>query len=882
MLNYACMSQKLLPKITVSFLVMLLTFSASAQVKATTADERMKGLQQRKTLEKRSLVNNIGFRNIGPTVMSGRVVDFEVNPDDPTEFYVAYATGGLWHSTNNGQSFTSIFDSEDVIFIGDIAVNWTTPNRIIWIGSGEVNSSRSSYAGIGMYKSSDNGKTWEYLGLPESHHIGKVQLHPTDPNTAWVAVLGHLYSPNKERGVYKTSDGGKTWKLTLSSDENTGAIDMDINPQNPKEVYAAMWYKTRSAWNFEEGGKTSGIFKSTDGGDTWSLLTKEGAGFPVGAGVGRIGLAVYPKNPQIVYAVVDNNFRKPDTAQRRQDTSRYVVRDFEKLTKEDFAKLDNRKLESFLRQNRIPAKYTAATMKEMVKNDKLKPTVLFEHLFDANAAMFDTPIIGCEVYRSDNGGQSWKKMNQKDLNLYSSYGYYFGKIFVSGANDQKLIITGIDFQLSTDGGKTWKRIDGRNVHADHHVAWFNPKRDSHIFSGNDGGLNITYDDGKNWFKANTPPVAQYYAVVVDNATPYNIYGGLQDNGSWVGRSTNVETVDWHDNGDYGFKGLNGGDGMMAQVDTRDNATVYSGSQFGSYARMNRLNRDQRPVPIRPARELGETALRFNWETPILLSKHNQDIFYYGSNKFHRSMFKGDSLVTLSTDLTNGGKPGDVPYGTLTTISESPFRFGLLYVGTDDGNIHISRDGGYAWTALGKPNGKNPGLPQTLWVSQVLASQHKEGRVYVTLNGYRYDHFAPYLFVSDDYGTTWKQLGKDLPAEPLNCVREDPRHDSILYVGSDGGLYVSVDAGNNFMMWSKGLPKSIPIHDIAIQSRENEIILGTHGRSLYIAKLDSVQLLVKNPEYRQKQQGNATASAAKQSSNDDIYRKEENATLKTEN
>ncbi|HYE55390.1 MAG TPA: hypothetical protein VD996_11115, partial [Chitinophagaceae bacterium] len=372
---------------------------------------------------------------------------------------------------------------------------------------------------------------------------------------------------------------------------------------------------------------------------------------------------------------------------------------------------------------------------------------------------------------------------------------------------------------------------------------FNPKNDKHFFSGNDGGLNITYDNGKNWFKANTPPVGQFYAVTVDNARPYNVYGGLQDNGSWMGPSTHQENINWIERGEYGYKPLGGGDGMQVQVDTRDNQTVYSGYQFGFYTRQNRQTRESKQ--LRPSHSLGEAQLRFNWQTPILLSKHNQDVFYYGSNKFHRSMSKGDSLVALSTDLTNGRKEGDVPYGTITTISESPLRFGLLYVGTDDGNIHISRDGGYSWTLISKPAAKGQaGLPQGLWVSRVIASQYKEGRVYVTLNGYRMDHFAPYLFVSEDYGTTWKQIGKDLPAEPLNVVREDPKHDSILYVGTDGGLYVTIDAGNSFMMWNKGLPRSIPVHDIAIQQRDNEIVLGTHGRSLYVAKLDAVQSLMK--------------------------------------
>jgi photosystem II stability/assembly factor-like uncharacterized protein len=856
MMNNSLMSRKLLAKFTISIPLILLTFQAVAQVKPTPGEERLKSMQKRKELDKRSLVNNISFTSIGPSIMSGRVSDLDVNPDDPTEFYVAYSTGWLWRTVNNGQSFTPIFDSEDVIGLGDIAMNWKTGT--LWAGTGEVNSSRSSYAGLGMYKSKDTGRTWQYLGLPESHHIGKVQLHPTDDNTAWVAVLGHLYSPNRERGVYKTSDGGKTWKQTLFIDDNTGVVDIDINPKNPDELYAAAWYRTRSAWNFEESGKSSGIYKSTDGGNTWTLITKEGAGFPTGPGAGRIGLAVYPQNPQIVYAVIDNNGRRPDTAQRRRDTTRYVLRDFEKLTKEQFDALDSARLLSFMRQNRIPIRYTVPVIKEMVRKDQLKPTIIFDHLFDANTALFDTPIIGCEVYRSDNGGQIWTKTNQKALALYNTYGYYFGKIFVSPYDDKKVVITGYDMQLSTDGGKSWKAIDKGNVHADHHVCWINPKRDSHMVNGNDGGVNITYDNGQNWFKANTPSVGQYYAVTTDNATPYNVYGGLQDNGSWMGPSNHKENIGWIDRGEYPYKMIGGGDGMQVQVDTRDNATIYSGYQFGYYNRQNRQTRDNKV--IRPSHGLGEQQLRFNWQTPILLSRHQQDVFYYGSNKFHRSMNKGDSLVALSADLTNGGKPGDVPYGTITTLSESPLRFGLLYAGTDDGNIHISKDGGYTWTLISKPPAKGFALPQGLWVSRVIASQYKEGRVYASLNGYRLDHFNAYLFVSEDYGATWKQLGKDLPAEPVNVVREDPKYDSILYVGTDGGLYVSIDAGNNFMMWSKGLPRSIPVHDIAIQQRENEMVLGTHGRSLYVAKLENVQLLLKDSSHREKMQANADKEA----------------------
>ncbi|MGZ3854028.1 MAG: WD40/YVTN/BNR-like repeat-containing protein, partial [Flavisolibacter sp.] len=508
-------------------ILLLVTVFTNAQVKPMTADARLKGMRQREVLKARSILDSVKFRNIGPSIMSGRVVDVDANPSDPTEFYVAYASGGLWYTNNNGQSFTPVFDSAEVITIGDIAVNWKT--RTIWVGTGEVNSSRSSYAGIGIYKSKDNGKTWHYLGLPESQHIGKIQLHPTDDNIAWVAALGHLYSPNKERGVYKTTDGGATWKQTLFVDDNTGAVDIDINPVNPNEVYAATWYKTRSAWNFEEGGKTSGIYKSLDGGNTWSLLTKQGAGFPVGEGVGRIGIAVYPKNPQIVYAIVDNNFHKPDTA--KKDTVAYVLRDFQNLTKEQFLQLEPKKLDSFLRRNRMYPRYTAQMIMERVSNETLKPTAVWDYFYDGNPALFETPIIGAEVYRSEDGGQSWKKTNKKDLpTLYNTYGYYFGKIFVSPYNDQKIIITGFDLQMSTDGGKTFSTINKENTHADHHAAWIDPQKDSHIIIGNDGGCNLTYDNGQHWFKANTPAVGQFYSVFVDNAKPYNVYGGLQDNG----------------------------------------------------------------------------------------------------------------------------------------------------------------------------------------------------------------------------------------------------------------------------------------------------------------------------------------------------------------
>ena len=742
-----------------------------AQVDPTPGEARLASLEAKAKKAASSSLKDVAFRNIGPTVMSGRIDDIEVNPNDPTEFYVAYATGGLWHTTNNGQSFTPIFDNELVIGIGDIAVNWKT--RTIWVGTGEVNSSRSSYAGIGIYKSNDNGKSWSYLGLPETQHIGKILLHPSNPDVAWVAALGHLYSTNKERGVFKTTDGGKSWKQTLFVDETTGAVEMDINPKNPNEIYASTWHRIRKAWDFTEGGKTSGIYKSNDGGNSWKLLTNGGSGFPQGDGIGRIGLAVYPQNPSVVYAVVDNYNLKPDTS-------------------------------------KTP-----------------KP--------NTGAGPAANQIYGCEVYKSLDGGKHWNKTNEKNIEIYNTFGYYFGKIFVSPTNPDKIVILGTSANLSADGGKSFSSMDKGNTHADWHALWINPKRDDHMIAGNDGGCNISYDAGKNWFKANSPAVGQFYAINVDNEKPYNVYGGLQDNGSWYGKSTNKESIDWTDEGQYGFKRMGGGDGMQVQIDPRDHNTVYTGSQFGAYMRINKQN--QGPKFLRPVPQNSkEEKPRFNWQTPILLSKHNPDILYMAGNSLFRSMNKGDDFERISGDLSNGKKAGDVPFGTMTSISESPFKFGLIYTGTDDGVVSLTKDGGNTWTKLS-------GLPQGLYISRVLASSHLQSRVYVTMNGYRDDHYAAHVYCSDDYGKTWKKLGNDLPMEPVNVLREDPKSSSILYVGTDGGAYASTDGGTSFMQFTNNLPIAIPIHDMVIQERENEIVLGTHGRSLYIGKLDLIQKMV---------------------------------------
>lgn len=812
-------------------LLSLTTFAQLTHPPFTPAVERIKSLDQRKALTTNSIVNTVPFRSAGPSVQSGRVVDIDVSPNDPSHFYVAYASGGLWKTENNGTSFNPLFDQEMVMTIGDIAVDWK--RKVIWIGTGEVNSSRSSYSGTGIFRSDDGGKSWKHTGLGESHHIGRIILHPTDPNTLWVAVLGHLYSPNQERGVYKTTDGGNTWKRTLFVNDNTGAVDLVVDPADANILYAAMWERSRRAWDFVESGNGSGIHKSTDGGNTWTLLTAtDKSGFPHGEGAGRIGLAITKdKGKTVLLAAIDNYFRRPKEAEEELVLTKDMLRP---MSKEDFLKLEKYLIKEYLQGNGFPQKYTVDKVLDMVKNDEIKPIALVEYVEDANSLLFDTPVTGLEIYRSDNEGATWQKTHKGYLeDVYYSYGYYFGQVRVAPDNPQKVYVYGVPVLRSEDGGKTFKNINGDNVHVDHHDLWINPKRPGHLILGNDGGLNISYDDGETWIKCNTPPVGQFYAVAVDLAKPYNIYGGLQDNGVWKGPSTYKASTEWHNSGHYPFEELLGGDGMQVAVDTRDNETIYTGFQFGNYFRINKKSDEFKRISPKP--DLGERPLRWNWQTPIHLSEHNQDILYMGSNKLHRSFNKGDDFTDISGDLTTGGRKGDVAYSTLSSIHESPKRFGLIYTGSDDGLVYVTRDGGFSWKNI------SAGLPELMWVSRVQASKFEEGRVYVSLNGYRWDNFEPLLYVSENYGETWRRIGLDLPLEPINVVREDPENPDLLYVGTDNGLYISLNRGSSFMRMHNEMP-AVSVHDLVIHPREHEALIGTHGRSLYIARVKELQQL----------------------------------------
>lgn len=812
-----------------SLSLFLSTLSIGQNTAPTSGADRLAAYELRKQMINTSPVTGIEFRSVGPTVMSGRVVDIDVNPLDPTHFFVAYASGGLWETRNNGQSFIPHFQDEAVMTIGAIAVFWADTS--IWVGTGEVNSSRSSYSGVGIFYSSDKGDTWQHKGLADSHHIGRIVLHPLDPAIAWVASLGPLYTTGDQRGVFHTHDGGTTWSHDL--DTGVGAVDLVIHPDDPDKLYAAVWDRDRKAWNFQGNGIGSGVYGSTDGGHTWNHLTNAVSGFPQGNGVGRIGLSITTEDGEtFMYALLDNQDRRAveDDAESDDIISKSEFKD---MSKEDFLQLSEERISEFLSENGFPEKYTYEHIREKISSDELNPSHLFTYLSDANNDLFDTPVIGPEVYRYNFDiifdPQSWTKTHEGYLDdVVYSYGYYFGLIHVRPGAGNELYIGGVPLLYSDDYGANWKAINPSNVHADHHAIWVNPNRPGHIINGNDGGINISYDNGEHYVNCNSPAVGQFYTVAVDNAEPYRIYGGLQDNGVWRGPSDYEASDSWLQGGDYPYEMIMGGDGMQVAIDPTDNETVYTGYQFGHYYR---VKEGEDGLYIHPSHELGESPLRWNWQTPIHMSHHNPDVIYMGSNRLHRSLDRGENWEPITSDLTKGGLEGNVPFGTITSIDESALEFGRLIVGTDDGNVYLNTGYGGDWQSV---LDTSPGaFPDGYWVSRVVASQHEKDRYYVSLNGYRNDVQRAMLYTTEDNGKTWTSLGESLPQEAINVVLEDPIEEDIIYIGTDHGLYVSLDRGTTFSALMNGLPHA-PVHDLVMQEREQELVVGTHGRSIFLA------------------------------------------------
>ena len=811
------------------FLIVFCSRAPAQTYRPTSADERRDGYTQRERLLEDSPLAGLELTNIGPSIMSGRVADVAVDPEDPNHFYVGYASGGLWETTDNGSTYTPLFDNESVMTVGDLDVHWASGT--IYVGTGEVNSSRSSYAGDGVYKSTDGGESWTHLGLEETHHIGRTVVDQDNPDVVWVAALGHLYGPNPERGVYMTTDGGESWTQPLAVNDSTGAVDLIRDPRRPDELFAATWERERKAWNFVESGPGSAIYHSTDRGRTWQRLTDEDSGFPTGQGVGRIGLAVSydEQGERHLYASLDNYFLREAEEKDDEALSKNQVRE---MPTEDLLRLETYLLEDFLRSNDFPRELDAKTVRARLESGELSPLQLVQYLEDANSALFDTPVKGFELYRSTDDGSTWERTHEDYIDgVYFSYGYYFGQIAVHPEDPQTVYAMGVPIIKSTDGGATWSGANGDNVHSDHHYLWINPENPDHLINGNDGGINISYNGGRSWLKSNVPPLGQFYAVAVDNHPDgYRVYGGLQDNGTWRGPHDYEASNGWHQDGDYPYDALMGGDGMQVEVDPRDNETAYVGFQFGNYFRVNQKQGER--AFITPKHELGERPYRWNWQAPILISPHQPDIFYMGSNFLHRSFNRGDDFEKISPDLTAGGKYGDVAFGTLTTIAESPVRFGLLYTGSDDGRVHRSTDGGGSWERIDQD------LPQNLWVSRVYPGHQDEGTVYLSLNGYRDDNFESYVYRSTDRGDTWTRIGEDLPAEPVNVIKEDPHNAALLYVGTDHGLYASMDTGVTFTA-APGLP-AVAVHDVVVQEQERDLIVGTHGRSLYRADVSLLE------------------------------------------
>jgi len=795
--------------------------------------------------------HGLDMRNVGPSVMSGRVTDVAVVADT---MYVAYATGGLWRSINHGTTFEPLLDA--TCKLGAVAAH---PSGRIVAGSGEVNSSRSSYAGNGVHVSDDFGQTWRHAGLPEARHIGRVAIHPQTPDILYVAALGELYTTNRGGGVYKSTDGGKSWVRVLhvpapelGKDAVVGAVDLVLDTSSPDHLVAATWDRTRRGHDFTEGGTGSGIWETFDGGATWARISQR-PGFPEGPEAGRIGLALHPTSGTL-YALIDNQAPRPEAADDDETAGTVAPKplakeDFLDMDAEAFRALADTALQAFLAENDFDPADSAAAVKARVREGDLQPRALYDYLTDGNAALFDTEIVGPELYRIDlraGDAGTWSRTHEDWLDdVWYTYGYYFATVSVDPTDPQSVYIAGVPLLHSSDGGATFASLGAPNVHVDHHKVWINPRNPNHLINGNDGGINVSWDGGASWIKCNSPAVGQFYAVEVDEAEPYRIYGGLQDNGTWVGPSTHTETVGWHQSGHHGFTSLGGGDGMQIEVDTRTNDVVYTGYQFGWYTRTNRATGER--LSLHPKHALGETPLRWNWQTPIVLSNHHQDVVYMGSNKVHRSLNGGETWEALSGDLTRGGRTGNVPFGTLTSLAEHPAHFGQLAAGSDDGRLHVTLDGGHSWKELALPvptvwgKGENR---RTLWVTEVMWSVHDDDLLVVALNSYRNDDPRALVFATRNLGKTWDAWGDALPEAPVNALVESADRAGWWVVGTDDGAHFTVDEGQTFTPLD--LPP-VPVHDLVIQERENELVLGTHGRSIFVLDLDPLLTKEGTPE-----------------------------------
>lgn len=697
---------------------------------------------------------------VGPVRMTGRLTDIEAHPARPKTIYVSSASGGVFKSTDAGASWTSIFERYATASIGDIALAPSNPD-IVWVGTGEANILRSSMAGTGVYKSTDAGKTFRYMGLPESHHIGRVLVHPKNPDIVYVAVAGHEYTHNEERGVYKTTDGGRTWSKVFYRDQKTGAIDLVIDPSAPDTLYLGTAERLRYRWNDPKAGPQSGIYKTTDGGQSWQALTKGLPDFSLGQHE-RVGLSLCRSQPNTIYAVIN----------QAGGRSRY---------------------------------------------------------------------FGAHVYRSDDGGATWRDLKARSLRrLYSSFGWFFGQIRVDPNDPETVYVLGVSYRGSNDGGKTWDMRLARG-HADYHAMWIDPTDSKHILLGNDGGLMISRDQLATANQPRNLPIAQAYNVACSQEKGgFWLYFACQDNGAWRGH------VDLRGGRDLiprkRWNNAAGDESGRHAVDPTDPNIVYSVSRYGGrlqrtdYSPQDPAQPDQGGLRGRRRRwpgkaispKFGEERKRAQWVSPLIISPVDHRRLLYGAQFVFLSDDRGDQWRRISPDLSNfaPARQGNIAHAVVFALAESKPEKGVIYAGTDDGNVQVTRDEGKSWKNV------NRGLPPGRCIAGLEASRFSKGTVYVAVNGKRHDDFGTYVYKSSDYGETWQLLSAGVPGGPANVIKQDPAHENLLYLGTDRGVYVSTDGGVRWHVIGKGLPTAY-VHDLAIQTTEDYLVAGTHGRGHWV-------------------------------------------------
>ena len=715
------------------------------------------------------LLNSLSFRNIGPFRTAAWVTAVDV-PEAPAHdhlytIYAASRSGGLWKTTNAGTTWENVTDGIDVEATGAVAIAPSDP-RVVWLGGGDQANARSSISGKGVFKSIDSGKTWQSMGLGDSHHIARIVIHPTNPDIVYIAALGHLFSKNTERGVFRTLDGGKTWKKVLYVNDGVGAVDLGINRRTPTQLFAAMYDKDRKPWQIVESGPESGVYRTNDAGDNWTRL---GGGLPTGK-IGRIGVDIYQKNPLILYALLENqNQRTGGTASG------------------------------------------ASAISPLAQG-----------------------IIGNELYRTDDGGKTWRKVT--DVNVAGGKApYSFNQIKIDPHNDQVVIVTSDSMYITRDGGKTWGQDFFRGMFGDFRAMWWDTQDEQRIMMASDGGVSVSVDGGRTADYFPNMRVGEVYAVGVDMDDPYHVYGGMQDHDSWKGPSNGptgrITLENWVTVGP--------GDGMYNVVDPTDSRWAYNTRELNQMGRMDQKTGVR--VNIAPTRPPDKPRLRYNWIAPIALSPEDPKTVYAGAQVLFRSTDRGDHWEEISPDLTTNDPAktsNNVPFCTITSISESPLTAGLIWVGTDDGRVWLTRNKGGQWTEL-TPSISAAGGPADRWVSRVFASTHDAGTAFVSQNGYRFDDFSPYVYMTTDFGQTWKSIVSDLPAGAVNVVVQDHKNRNLLFVGTDIGVFVSIDMGGSWTRLKANLP-TVAVHDLVIHSRENDLVLGTYGRGFWVGDISPLQ------------------------------------------